>query len=162
MKHSGLFAVLAMAFGANVALAVPVNDPCPPGWILKPTRSDPNRKVCVKAQEVKPQLPVNDPETGPQGPGAGGPHPHDPLPPHPRPVGPAVTNPVQPHLPRDPGDGSGAAPGNPANPGGAGGMACKPGPRPKNLSCGPGMEWVDLDPSPKMCWVCRPKPSSAD
>jgi hypothetical protein len=50
----------------------------------------------------------------------------------------------------------------PNNPGSLGGMACKPGPRPPNLSCGSGMEWVDLDPSPKTCWACRPKPIPMD
>jgi hypothetical protein len=60
MKHSGLFAVLAMAFGANVALAVPpapegcppndpVCKPCPKGW-----RWAPKRKTCIKAEPVKP------------------------------------------------------------------------------------------------------------
>lgn len=41
-------------------------------------------------------------------------------------------------------------------------IPCRIGPRPKNLGCGPGQIWVDLDPSPKQCWACVRKPDPMD
>jgi hypothetical protein len=104
-----MFAGLVLTAFSGSALAVPpVKDPCPPGQVWSP-----KLKTCLQAVRAEPALPKNDPETGPKGPGAGGPHPIDPLPPKPRHVGGAVELPVRPHMPRDPGDGSGQQPVDP-------------------------------------------------
>lgn len=111
-KHALLASLLFAVFSGPALAVPPVKDPCPPGQVWSP-----KLKMCLKADHARaePGVPKNDPEVGPQDPGAGGPWPHpiDPLPPKPRHVGSAVDLPVRPHMPRDPGDGSGQQPVDP-------------------------------------------------
>jgi hypothetical protein len=107
-------AAAVCALGMNAALAVPPKPPapsCPPGFVAKQMRD--GKFACVKAEPVKAPTAVNDPEPGPKGPGAGGPHPIDPLPPGPRPKPIPGEMPKGGHLPRDPGMGNGQQPVDP-------------------------------------------------